>query len=441
MMNAMGEITTDDEFAAHVDAFFDETVPRVLAEAGSGLERAKAWRRALHDAGLSGLDYPVAIGGQEASESRRRIYKERSAGRIPTEEGTFGIGIGMALPVVRDHGTDALKAAVVERGLRGDDIWCQLYSEPGAGSDLASLATKAERDGDEWVVTGQKVWTSGAQNADLAILLVRTDPEAPKHRGITMLVLPMNQDGVTVRPLRQMTGEAEFNEVFIDEARCPSEWVVGDVNDGWRMAVALLAHERVQTGVASTTGASGSRSKRGRVPVPVDDLIGLARSTDRVDDPLVRQELAALHTGEEIIRFLREQVAGGAAVLFSSHQLDLVERLCDELAIIVDGRIEAAGTVNDVRREAGYRQVTIEIDRPRRPLGDALDAFDVAAASTARATVTLADEARLPELLATAQAVGSVIRFDYDLPSLEERLTSLVTSPDPTDRTLVEVDR
>ena len=305
MMNAMGEITTDDEFAAHVDAFFDETVPRVLAEAGSGLERAKAWRRALHDAGLSGLDYPVAIGGQEASESRRRIYKERSAGRIPTEDGTFGIGIGMVLPVVRDHGTDALKAAVVERGLRGDDIWCQLYSEPGAGSDLASLATKAERDGDEWVVTGQKVWTSGAQNADLAILLVRTDPEAPKHRGITMLVLPMNQDGVTVRPLRQMTGEAEFNEVFIDEARCPSEWVVGDVNDGWRMAVALLAHERVQTGVASTTGASGSRSKRGRVPVPVDDLIGLARSTDRVDDPLVRQELAALHTGEEIIRFLR----------------------------------------------------------------------------------------------------------------------------------------
>ena len=195
------------------------------------------------------------------------------------------------------------------------------------------------------------------------------------------------------------------------------------------------------------------------------DALGLA---DRIDDPLEKlshgnqqrvQLAVALANDPELLvldepfngldpvaatvlqDILREQVAGGAAVLFSSHQLDLVERLCDELAIIVDGRIEAAGTVNDVRREAGYRQVTIEIDRPRRPLGDALVAFDVAAASTARATVTLADEARLPELLATAQAVGSVIRFDYDLPSLEERLTSLVTSPAPTDRTLVEVDR
>lgn len=296
---------TDQEFSAHVDAFFDTALPAALDGVVGTLARAKAWRGALHSAGLSGLDYPEEFGGQGASDERRRLYRSLSAGRIPPEESTFGIGIGMALPVVRDHGRAQLQRDVIERGLRGDDVWCQLYSEPGSGSDLASLSTKAELDGDEWVISGQKVWTSGAQQADVAILLVRTDPDAPKHRGITMLVLPMRQDGVTVRPLRQMTGESEFNEVFIDEARCPADWVVGDVNDGWRMAVALLAHERVQTGVASTTGAAGNRAKKGRVPIPVDDLISAARQSGRTDDPIVRQELAALYSGAEVMRYLR----------------------------------------------------------------------------------------------------------------------------------------
>jgi len=290
-----------------INTFFGTTLPDVLGGVDGRMQRAKVWRAALFDAGLAGIDYPTELGGQGLDDKAQALYTELSAGRIPPENAIFGIGIGMALPVVRDHGSEVLKAAVVRNGLRGDDIWCQLYSEPGAGSDLASLSTKATLDGDEWIVSGQKVWTSGADHSQQAILLARTDPNAPKHRGITMFVLPMEQQGIAVRPLRQMTGESEFNEVFIDEARIPKEWVVGDVNDGWRMAVALLAHERVQTGVASMTGAPGTRSRNGRVPIPVQDLIDLARNKGQLGNALVRQDLARLHTGAEIMRYLREQ--------------------------------------------------------------------------------------------------------------------------------------
>ncbi len=300
---AVPETTLSDR----INTFFDTTLPDVLTGVEGQMNRAKVWRTALFDAGLAGIDYPVELGGQGLDDKAQALYTELSAGRVPPENALFGIGTGMALPVVRDHGTAELKAAVVRNGLSGDEIWCQLYSEPGAGSDLASLSTKATLDGDEWVVSGQKVWTSGAEHSQQAILLARTNPDAPKHRGITMFVLPMEQQGITVRPLRQMTGDSEFNEVFIDEARLPKDWVVGDVNDGWRMAVALLAHERVQTGVASMTGAAGTRSRNGRVPIPVQDLIDLARDKRQLDDALVRQDLARLHTGAEIVRYLREQ--------------------------------------------------------------------------------------------------------------------------------------
>lgn len=279
--------------------------------------RAKAYRAALFDAGLAGLDYPTEFGGQGLSGDHLAVFAEESEGRVPSENSVFGIGVGMALPVVRDYSADAVKERFLAKGLRGDEIWCQLYSEPGAGSDLASLSTKAIRDGDEWIVTGQKVWTSGAQNADIAIMLVRTDPTAPKHRGITMVIMPMKQAGVTVRPLRQMTGHSEFNEVFFDEARVPADWVVGDINDGWRMAVALLAHERVQTGVASMSNA-GMERRWSRVPIPVVQLIELAREKGCLDDPLVRQELAQLYINEHIVGFLRDRTADPAVELSPS---------------------------------------------------------------------------------------------------------------------------
>ncbi|MFV0525733.1 MAG: acyl-CoA dehydrogenase family protein [Acidimicrobiales bacterium] len=293
-----------ERFRHHVRRFFDQVLPAALDGVTGSVPRARAWRGALAAADLAGPEYPTGHGGAGLPGALRAVWAEESAGRIPPEESVFAIGIGMALPTIRDHAGDELCTRFLRPGLRGEEIWCQLYSEPGAGSDLASLATRAVRDGVEWVVTGQKVWTSGAQHSQLAILLARTDPDAPKHRGVTMFVLPMEQAGVTVRPLRQMTGNAEFNEVFLDEARLPASWVVGGVNDGWRMAVALLAHERVQTGVASMADRGMERSMA-RVPIPVAQLEAVARATGRLDDATVRQELTRLWMGERVVGYLR----------------------------------------------------------------------------------------------------------------------------------------
>ena len=319
-----------DAYRASVRAFFDRTAALVPGSPDTATdtttdatdvdqdggprtrERAKAFRAALFDAGLAGFGYPEDAGGAGDSEEatvRHEIFREESRHRMPSTESVFGIGISMALPMVRDYGNEAMRKRLLKPGLRGEEIWCQLYSEPNAGSDLASLATRAVLDGDEWIVTGQKVWTSGAQHADMAILLARTDPSVPKHRGITMFVLPMRQPGVTVRPLRQMTGVSEFNEVFLDEARIPAGWIVGDLNDGWRMATALLAHERVSTGTNSVMGSRTEKRKAGRNPLPAEQLIELARSHGRDADPVVRQRLAAAYSGERIMRWLGERKA------------------------------------------------------------------------------------------------------------------------------------
>lgn len=313
--------TDTDLYRSRVRSFFDavpallESVPGSFGDedAPSLIARAKAWRAALFDAGLAGYGYPTAGAGPNAGSDlgsgEYAVFAEESRGRVPSVEAVFGIGIGMALPVIRDHASEAMRERFLRPGLRGDEIWCQLYSEPNAGSDLASLATRAERDGDEWVVTGQKVWTSGAQHADLAILLARTDMDVAKHRGITMFVLPMRQAGVTVRPLRQMTGISEFNEVSLDEARLPADWIIGDLNDGWRMGTALLAHERVQTGTASVLGSRTEKRKAGRNPLPAVQLIELAKIRERSSDPRVRQDLARAYTGEQIMRWLGERRA------------------------------------------------------------------------------------------------------------------------------------
>ncbi len=260
----------------------------------SRLERSRAFLAARYDAGLGALDYPVTDGGRGLDRHFVDVYRMEAAGRTSDDGGSgFGIGLDMCLPTIRDHGSPDLRKRFLGPGLRGDEHWCQLYSEPGAGSDLAGLTTRAVRDGDEWVVTGQKVWTSGAEHADFGILLARTDWDVPKHAGVSMLVLPMRQPGVEVRPLHQMTGTAHFNEVFMDEARIPMDWVVGEPGDGWKMAVALLAHER------SSIGKGG-----GRQPIPTDRLIDLARSNGRSGDPVVRQDLARLATGTRIIEWL-----------------------------------------------------------------------------------------------------------------------------------------
>jgi alkylation response protein AidB-like acyl-CoA dehydrogenase len=221
-------------------------------------------------------------------------------GRVPLEETAFGIGLNMAVPTLLQCGSEELKQRFIPSALRGDEIWCQLYSEPGAGSDLPSLSTRAVLDGDEWIVNGQKVWTSGAQYSDLGILLARTGDGAGKS-GITMMVMPMRQPGVEVRPLRQMTGDAEFNEVFFNNAKVPRSWVVGEANDGWRAATQLLAHERSSLGAGSD---DGDRKASVSAALPFHFLHSLARQSDKSNDLNIRQELARAYSGEMIMTWL-----------------------------------------------------------------------------------------------------------------------------------------
>lgn len=291
-----------EELAERGRAFY-EALPDLLTGIDGRLERARAYRAALWDAGLAAIDYPVDLGGLGLGSAHVAAFRAAVRDLVPEEESTFGIGVGMALPTIRDHGSPELQRRFLRPGLRGEEIWCQLYSEPGSGSDLAALTTRAVRDGDEWVVSGQKVWTSGAQHSQLGVLLARTDLDLPKHWGITMFVLPMDQPGVTVRPLVQMTGVAEFNEVFLDEARIPADWVVGEVNGGWSLAVALLAHERATLGKGDTT-VHETRSKSGRSPLPFAGLVERARQSGLDQDPMIRQVLALVWSGEQIVPHL-----------------------------------------------------------------------------------------------------------------------------------------
>ena len=284
---------SESEFKEEVLSFF-QRVPQLLEEIEDPFERERTFIAACYDSNLGALNYPVEDGGRGLEQRFIDIFRQELRNQNSFSIGNaFGVGIGFCLPTIRDHGSEEIRKRFLKPGLRGEEMWCQLYSEPGAGSDLAGLTTRAELDGDEWVVSGQKVWTSGASAADLGILLARTNWDVPKHQGISMLILPMNQDGVEVRPLKQMTGTSSFNEVFIDNAKIPASWVVGGQGDGWRMAVALLSHER------SSLGAGG-----GRQPLSVNDLIALAQESGENADPLVRQLLADLFSGSQIITWL-----------------------------------------------------------------------------------------------------------------------------------------
>jgi alkylation response protein AidB-like acyl-CoA dehydrogenase len=203
-----------------------------------------AWQRLLHDAGYAGINWPADYGGRGATPTEHLIFLEETERAGAPYVGVNFVGLLHAGPTLIAEGSDAQRAAHLPRILRGDEVWCQGFSEPTAGSDLASLRTRAVRDGDDYVVTGHKIWTSHATVADYCELLVRTDPEAPKHRGITWLILPMDTPGIEVRPLRTLLGSAEFSEVFLDDVRIPVTNRVGAENDGWRVTMVTLSFER-----------------------------------------------------------------------------------------------------------------------------------------------------------------------------------------------------
>jgi alkylation response protein AidB-like acyl-CoA dehydrogenase len=280
--------------------------------AGGEIARAKAWQAKLYDAGYVDVaPDKAAIVAQELSH-------------VDVFLGGFMVGMSMTRPTIVTHGTDAQKQRFLPPLLRGDEVWCQLFSEPGAGSDLAGLACRADRDGDEWVINGQKVWTSGAQHSDWGILLARTDWDVPKHRGITYFLFPMRQRGVEIRPLRQMTGGAHFNEVFFTDARVPHENILGDLNGGWGVAMTTLANERTAIGGGGGRGSS-----------IFDDLVALARANGRADDPVVRQALAATYTRTELLGYLGQR-GGAAAMVLKLFYAQHVKAL-GELALAVQG--------------------------------------------------------------------------------------------------------
>ncbi len=323
------------EFRAWLTAHPDPT-PRQLAEAGYV---APHWPRPW---GLSAD--PVAqlvIDDEMRQAGVRRPFNQ--------------IGIGWAGPTLVHAGTDAQKARYLLPLLAGEEIWCQLFSEPGAGSDLAGLSTRAVRDGDEWVVTGQKVWTSFAHVASLGILLARTDPDVEKHRGISYFICPMDAPGVTVRPIVDMTGDHAFNEVFLDEVRLPAQNLVGEVNGGWALAKVTLGNERVSL--------SGEGALWGQGPT-IGDLLDIVRRAGGVRDATLRQDLMRVWAEGEVLRLIRlRTVSAAVAGRAPGPEASVRKALADDhgqrvMALAVrlagaSGMLADAGPAEGLARQAG----------------------------------------------------------------------------------------
>jgi alkylation response protein AidB-like acyl-CoA dehydrogenase len=261
------------------------------------VERCKAWQRKLFDAGFAGIAVPRDYGGQGGTAAQQRAFQQEVA-RYEIDTGVFSVGLGMVAPTLLAHATEEQKRRLIPPLLRGEEVWCQLFSEPGAGSDLAGLTTRAERDGDEWVVNGQKVWNSFAHVAEWGILLARTNWDVPKHRGITYFVVEMRTPGIEARPLRQITGVAHFNETFLTDVRIPHDQVIGEVDGGWGVAQTTLMAERTLIG--------------GGMGLGFRDYLELARHFERTDDPEIRQRLAAAYSRFEILRLLGERARAAA---------------------------------------------------------------------------------------------------------------------------------
>src|SRR5580698_7696183 len=247
-------VTTDEDLVR-------SRLRALLADHNPSSTPAVEFLGARFDAGLAWVSFPVGRGGLGVSpDLQGLVERELRAVDAPNEVDRNVIGYGMAAPTVLTHGTDEQRTRYLRPLFTCEESWCQLFSEPGSGSDLAGLATRAVRDGDEWVITGQKVWNTLAHIADRGMLVARTDPEAPKHKGLTYFALDMHAPGVEVRPLRQITGEAEFNEVYMTEVRVPDADRIGDVGEGWRVAMTTLSNERTTIGGGGGSPGRGSGS-------------------------------------------------------------------------------------------------------------------------------------------------------------------------------------
>ncbi len=284
----------DQAFRARVRAWFEENLPR---EPLRTLEDRRAWHRKLYEAGFIGMGWPKAYGGQEARPMEQAIVGEEMA-RVNAPAGVGGLGISIVGPTIIHHGTEEQKKRFVKNILTGEEIWCQLYSEPNSGSDLASLQCRADIDGDEFVINGQKIWNSGAHISDWGLMLARTDRNASKHQGISCVLIDMNAPGVEVRPLKQISGSSEFSEVFFSNVRVPADNLIGELNTGWQIAQTTLGYER----------GGNTLSRVSRLQVQFARLLEVVQSLEvaggkAIDDPVIRQKLGAIAADIEVLRY------------------------------------------------------------------------------------------------------------------------------------------
>lgn len=280
--------------AANADALRPESYD----SRADSIAAAKAWQARKAAAGYVGITWPRAVGGQGGTAMQQIIFNQEE-GRVGAPTGLYAIGLGMCIPTVFTHGlTPDIAARYVPPAMRGEEVWCQLFSEPAAGSDLAGIRTRAQQDGSAWIINGQKVWTSGAHLSDFGIIVTRTDPSVPKHKGLTMFIVDMKAPGVDVRPIKQMSGGSEFNEVFLTDVRIDDTHRLGGVGDGWKVSLTTLMHERLAVG-GKPASAPG-----------VQEMIELARAIDldegnALEQSHVRQKIAEAYIADRGIALTR----------------------------------------------------------------------------------------------------------------------------------------
>ncbi len=364
-----------EEFRAEIRAWLEEHLPDGWFDDDfelTGDDRKKfneAWVQTLHEGGWICASWPQEYGGKGLSTLQSVVLNEEFARAHAPMRADF-FGDTLVGPTILQWGTEEQKRHFLPQILSGQISWCQGFSEPESGSDLASLKTRAELDGDEWVINGQKVWTTQAQYADYIFLLARTDPEASKHKGISYLLVPMKQDGIEVRPIVQPDGSGEFNEVFFSDARCPKENVVGGLNDGWKVAMTTLGFER---------GSSATTSYR-RFERELEAIIDKARANGRIDDPIIRQRLARQWSKVQIMRFngyrtlssvLHDKKDFGVTALGATNKMFWSETHRDTMKLAMD-ILGMAGDVlggeHDDEALPGVRRHSVERDYPVSPL-------------------------------------------------------------------------